>query len=188
MDISNLTQEEFKEIAEKMQAAQKDDTPFAVVQGEEVAVVGDANKTQIKRHDYKVKVTVPKAYASMLIKSEDIQREVGEYAVGTVTFKDVYIKPRNSIKIMAAAADLIPFFNNLEENGSVTAMDDEELIASHKLFSDEVIDAMYRLVKNVLDLDDAMADSITPPSVIELVRKFIEDFPELFGETDAFFE
>lgn len=182
-----ISEQEYREIQKKLQEAQKDDTPFAVVQGDEVAVVGDANKTAIKKHDYTVKVTIPKAYASMLIKGEDIQREIGDYVVGEVTFKDVYIKPRNSMKIMAAAADLIPFFNNLEEDGNVTAMDDEELIASHKLFSDEVVDAMYRLVKNVLDLDDAMADSLTPPSVVELVGKFIEDFPELFGETDAFF-
>lgn len=182
-----ISEQEYREIQRKLKEAQKDDTPFAVVQGDEIAVVGDANKTAIKKHDYTVKVTVPKAYASMMIKPENIDKEVGEYAIGEVTFKDVYIKPRNSLKIMAAAAELIPFFNNLGEDGSVTMMDDEELVASHKLFSDNVVDAMYRLVKNVLDLDEAMADSITPPSVVELVGKFIEDFPELFGETDAFF-
>ena len=53
MDIKDLmkdiTYEEFVEMKKKMDEAEEDTTPYAITDGDEISVVGDPNKTEIKQ-------------------------------------------------------------------------------------------------------------------------------------------
>ena len=101
MDIKDLmkdiTYEEFVEMKKKMDEAEEDTTPYAITDGDEISVVGDVNKTEIKKSDYVILFAYPqKPQWKERLKSEgvSIKAETPNYIVVEKTYKDVWVPPR----------------------------------------------------------------------------------------------
>lgn len=180
-----ITKEDLLRIKEEMNKAQEDTTPFLAIKDENVSVIGDANKTEPKSYDYTVRFRFPKEFADKFEGS--IEREVGNYIIVGVEYKDVRITPRRDMEILSSIMEMIPFFNKLNDNGSVEDMTDEDYALIVMSVPREAEDAMYKFVESVLDIDDDLGQYMLATSVFEHVAYFIKDFPEVFNEADVFF-
>lgn len=184
MTEERLTPADLLNINKKLKKIDNDDTPFAVVKDEEISVVGDANKTQIKKNDYTLKFRVP---ISLFTEKPKEAQIVGASYVFTVDFPDVTINPRSDLIIVDAIMKITPFFKKLKENGDVEDFTDEELISVFAYAGDEVHLAIYNLVATFLQVNDDIAPYMLPFSVIGALSEIIENHPEVFNEADAFF-
>ena len=91
---------EYNEISEALDKAEEDTTPFMVVTDQDLNVVGDANKTELNKHDYKIAFRIFKD---------------GKYEWIDKEFKDVYITPRNDVKVSRMLTQLMPYFKKIED-------------------------------------------------------------------------
>ena len=160
---------EYNEISEALDKAEEDTTPFMVVTDQDLNVVGDANKTEINKHDYIVNFRVFKA---------------GKYEWVEKEFKDVYITPRNDVKVSRMLTQLMPFFKKTED-GKVKKFTNEEILDI--LTQDALLDTMYDTVAAILNIPDSLKDYMAPESVIQAVTQIIKDYPEAVNEADTFF-
>lgn len=182
-----LTENDLKAIQEKIQKAEADTTPFVVVDGNgDMSVVGDVNKTQTKQYDYTVKFRIPAQYKDLLPGATDIVN--GKYCVAEVEYKNVMISARKDLEIVAAVIELYPFLREVLPSGESKDRTKEELrnIVAENITKKSVVDAMYHLVSAVIGIDETLADMMLYSSVFDNVIKIIEDFPEIFNETDFF--
>ena len=182
-----LEANDLKKIQEKMDDADKDNTPFVVIDGEDrISVVGDANKTEVKKKEYSVKFRLPSQYKDLIPNSEPILD--GKYYVATVKFNDVMITPRKDLKIVSAITSMIPFLRDISPSGDVTNRKNNELeaIVSNWISRDYVVDAMYDLVAAMLEVDFVLKDMMVFESVLENTIAILNDFPEVLNESDFF--
>ena len=185
MEERGLTPEEFLAIGERLKSMEGDTTPFPVVDGKKISVVGDANRTEVKRNDYEIKFRIPK---EML--GNDIPKgaqQVGDFYAFTVKYKDISVTPRNDLKIVDAIFKLLPFFRKLKDDGSVEEMGKEELFSMFAYANEEIHLAMYNLVATFLGINDRMGEYMLPMSVIHAVVGIMDAHPEIFNEADVFF-
>ena len=64
--------EDMLKLSAQIKKAEEDTTPYAVVAGEEIHVVGDANKTEVKKHDYTVRFRFPRDYEEMFADADTV--------------------------------------------------------------------------------------------------------------------
>lgn len=184
MEERAITPEELLNISEKLKKTNEDETPFAVMKDNKISVVGDANKTEVKKNDYQIKFRMPK---SMFAQPPNGAREIGDFYAFSVEYKDISITPRNDLKIVDAVMKIIPFFNKLKENGNVEEMSHEEIISVYAHAGEEVHLAVYNLVATFLGISDQMGEYMLPFSVIGALSQIIDNHPEVFNEADVFF-
>lgn len=172
-----MTEQEYTTIEEAFKKAEEDTTPFLVASDGEIVVAGDANKTEINKHDFEMKFRVPR------------NKEGGGtvYEVLTKEFKGVYITPRQDTKIVRMITALIPYFKKIEKSGDVTAFTDEEKQTLFESFDEEIYDIMYDVVASVLGIDKQLRDYMMPVPVLKAVAQIISMYPELINEADTFF-
>ena len=185
--MANFTENDLIKIQSKINNAEKDSTPFAMIDGEgDVSVIGDANRTEVKKREYVVKFRIPSQYKDLVPDSESILN--GKYYVSTVKFSDIMITPRKDLKIVSAITALFPFLRDVLPTGDVNDRDrsELELIISNWVSKDYIVDAMYNLVAAVLDIDLVLKDMMTFDSVIENTLSILGDFPEVVNEADFF--
>lgn len=178
-----ITPEEMIMLENKLVEAKADTTPHVGVDGDEILVIGDANKTEKKVRDYKAVLRFPKHMAEHIAK-EDIFNVKGDYVFVEVEFKDIWIKPYRDLSILTHSAEMFPFFQKVMEDGTTERYTEKELIAIATELGDDVIIQVYKVVGAILDIDDELCMKITWPSILDLIGKFITDFPEIFNETD----
>lgn len=171
---------DFVRVKEEMDKAQDDTTPFAVVADDGITVAGDPNKTELNKHDFKIVFRFPKGTTGR-------GKVIGGSEFVELEYKDVYITPRNDLKIVSAVANLYPFFHVLTENGTVEDMDNETLLKTFNSLSQEMIDSMYILVESVLGIEAGISNYMTPVSVINTTAEIIKAYPEIVNEADVFF-
>lgn len=177
-----MTQDEllktYDEIKEGIDNAPESPVPFPVVKDDKVNVIGDANETQINKRDFKIVLKLPAEV--------DGDNDGKGYTLKEVEFKDVFITPRQSAKVVSSLCRLMPFFRKIEENTAKEYAENEvvELLAE---FGDEFVDSMYDLVAKVLKIDPSLVDFMTQASVINATVKIINDYPEVINEAEAFF-
>lgn len=173
---------------EKMEEAQTDDTPFAIVKDDGVKVAGDVNKTEIKSRDYSVRFRFHKSHAKD-IDPKDIVKTIDDYVVVKIEFNDVYIVPRRDLDITAAIVRVIPYFQKIREDDlKIEKRTPEELMQMVQEVNDDIGDDLYNLVAAVLNVDKSIKDNMLLTDVLDVVQRLPEDFPEVFREADAFFE
>lgn len=185
MEERGLTPEEFLAIGERLKSMEKDTTPFPVVDGKKISVVGDANRTEVKRNDYEIKFRIPKEMLGGDMPKG--ARQVGDFYVFTVKYKDVSVTPRNDLKIVDAIFKLLPFFKKIKDDGGVEELDEEELFSVFAYAHEEVHLAMYNLVATFLGISDQMGEYMLPVSVIKALYGIMDAHPEIFNEADVFF-
>lgn len=167
-----MTENEYREIDEALDTSEESVVPFPVPTDDELIVAGDANRTEINRHDFTVVFSVPKGD-----KYETVTRE----------FKDVYITPRQAPTIQKAVTALLPFFRKANTDGTVTEYTEAEKVEIAKKFDQSIWDSMYQVVGVVLRIDPAVVDYMTPNSVLKALVKIIMQYPEMINEADTFF-
>lgn len=182
-----ITENDMIKLQEKVNEAESDTTPFAVIDSEgEVSVVGDANKTERKSKDYTVVFRVPSEYKDLLPDAESLAN--GKYFVSEVHYHNVIITPRKDLKICSSIMKLLPFLREVLPSGETKDRDKSEIskIISDWVVKDYIVDAMYDLVASVIGIDDFMKEMMFYDSVIENVFKILTDFPEIVNESDFF--
>ncbi len=174
------------DLREGMKRAEQDDTPFPVVTDDGVNVVGDANKTEVKSHNYTVRFRFPKEMEDQF-DPEDIIARVGDYFIVSVDFDNVHIIPRRDTEIASAIVKIIPYLKALDENGGIRYKNNEELLAMVKQVNHDIGNDCYDTVAAVLDVDDERKNYMIMTDVMDVLTKLPEDFPEIFNESDSFF-
>lgn len=168
-----MTENEYKSIDEAIDQAQESIVPFPVSTEDELSVVGDANKTEINKHDFEIEFLVP---------------DGNKYTKHTKEFKNIYITPRQSPLVIKAMTALMPLFKKADGKGNVVDYTDEEKREIVNKMSEEVYDALYDVVAAVLHISDDFKDYMTPQSVIKAATNIIYQYPEMVNESDTFFE
>lgn len=162
--------EDYMKVDEAIDKAEESDTPFVVVANDEVNVVGDANKTEINKHDYVINFRIFKD---------------GKYEWVKQEFKDVYITPRNDLKVSKMLTQLLPYLRK-EEDGETKKYSRDEVL--NILERDELLDAMYDAVAAVLNIPANLKPYMATDSVIAAATQIIRDFPEAINEAQTFFD
>ena len=168
-----ITQEKLLELREAKDKANESDIPFPIVKGDDIAVVGDANKTELNKHDFKLDFVIPD--------------ENGEYQRKTVEYKDVFLKPRQAVTVQRVMTALMPLFFKVGESGKVEDLSDQEMLEVVKMYEGDVLDQIYHLVASVLGVDDRLVDYIDPTSVLEAYHQIMVAFPDLIKASESFF-
>ena len=175
---------DFLAVNNQLKKTNEDETPFLISKDEELIVVGDANKTEIKKDDYNIKFRMPKSEFD--VKPEGA-KEIGNYYVFSLVFDGITITPRSDLKIVDAIFKILPFFNKLKEDGNIEDLSREELLSIFANAKEEVHLAMYNLVATFLGIDDHLGAHMLPFSVVGALSQLIDNHPEIFNEADVFF-
>lgn len=168
---------EYNEISEALDKAEDDNAPFAVIANDEINVVGDANKTELNKHDYMITFRLPQ-------KQEDGSYK---YAWQTKEYKDVFITPRNDAKVVRLITALLPYFRKMKEDKK-EKFTEEEAVKIVTNFDDELMDLMIQTVSAVLKIPAELAEYITRDSLLGAATQIILDYPETVNEADTFFK
>lgn len=178
-----ITPEDMVKISQEMEKAKEDTTPHVGVASDNIFVIGDANKTENKKRDYRVLMRYPQEYGKYVPKEDIFGYNAGQVYF-YVDFKDVQVTPRGDIKIMTKVAKIIPFFQKLDAAGDLDKMSEDELIQVAVSVGDEVLDAMYDAVGVLLGMDNDTVSHMDYTSVISMLVALFRDFPEVFNEAD----
>lgn len=180
-----LTPANMLEVKESIEKAKEDTTPHVGVAGDELFVIGDANKIEPQVHNYTVTVIWDRERAEKYgIRKEDIVKENDTHVAFEVEYKNVTIVPMNRLKINAAVATILPWFVKFKEDGSAEDMSSAELVAVAREMSDEILRSMYDFVGAVLDVEKDVYKYFEYGSVIHLTTEMLVDFPDIVNEMD----
>lgn len=181
----------YKKMEKSIDAAPESPTPFPLVKDEKLIVVGDANETQVNKHDFTITFRLPDGVVE------------GEKVVGgvlkEVEYKDVFVPPRQSGKVISSLCRMLPFFRKIidtamdnhgedvaEEKKAISFTQDE-VVSMLAEFGDDFVDDMYDLVGKFLKIDEALVDFITPESAMKATLQILNEYPEIINEAEAFF-
>lgn len=168
----------YEEIKEGIDKAPESPVPFPVVKDEKMSVIGDANETQINKHDFKIVFRLPEG----IVEGEKIDGGV----LKEVEYKDVFITPRQSGKVVSSLCRMLPFFRKIVDRG-VSEYTQEDVIEMLAEFGDDFVDDMYDLVGKTLKIDDALIDYMLPSSAVQATVQIVTNYPEIVNEAEAFF-
>lgn len=182
-----MTQDEFLKLNESLVKVEDDTTPYAVVTNNEIAVIGDAGKTEPKVHDYTIELRFPRRMEDQI---HGITDKTDNFVFTNIEFKDVTITPQDDMKVVLAITKMLPFFLQARDDGTLDRINEGETNIREllEMAEDELIDALYNVVATMLKVDEKIVPYMLPVSVFETVGQLIEDFPEAFAEADGFFE
>lgn len=183
-----LTLENYKGIQDAIEIAREDDTPILAVSEDEIAVLGDPNKTKAKKGNYKIKFAFPKTEEWIKsVGAEKIEKYTQNYIVTSMEFKDVTVTPRTQAKVTAAFVELYAFFTKVESDGTVVDPTLEDVKSILSELTNEIEDKMYNAVATVLEISPKYADYMLLGDVIRVTGQLIADFPDIINEADLFF-
>lgn len=168
----------YDEIKEGIDKAPESPVPFPVVKDEKLSVVGDANETQINKHDFTIQFRLPEG----IVDGEKVDGGV----LKEIEYKDVFITPRQSGKVVSALCRMLPFFRKIVDKG-VSEYSKEDVIQMLAEFGDDFVDDMYDLVGKTLNIDNALIDYMLPSSAVQATVKIVTEYPEIVNEAEAFF-
>lgn len=175
----------YKKMEQSIDAAPESPTPYPIVKDEKLHVIGDANETQINKHDFKIVFRLPEGVV-------DGEKTIGG-VLKEVEYKDVFVPPRQSGKVISSLCRMLPFFRkvvdmkgNPGEKETISFTSDEvvEMLAE---FGDDFVDDMYDLVGKFLKIDDALVDYMIPESAMKATLQILNEYPEIINEAEAFF-
>lgn len=173
----------YKKMEESIDNAPESPTPFPVVKNEKLSVIGDANETQVNKHDFTIVFRLPEGVAD--------GEKVPGGVLKEVEYKDVFVAPRQSGKVISSLCRMLPFFRKIidtadggKEGVSFTRDEVVEMLAE---FGDEFVDDMYDLVGKFLKIDDALVDYMLPESAMKATLQILNEYPEIINEAEAFF-
>lgn len=171
-----MTQEELKRLKDQIKEAESSVTPFPIVTENEIAVAGDANQTQVQPTTFEITFALPRDKGGKIACDRH-----------TVTYKDVYPKPRNMVTIDRMISILMPYLVKANEDGGIEEYSDKEMRDILIAFDEDITNIMYDLVATVLGVDPELKDYMLPSSVFQALVQIIRFYPEAWNEGDTFF-
>lgn len=176
---NSMTLEQYEGIKAALDKAQETDIPFTVVNDDELAVVGDANKTELRRYEYEITFTRPGYDADGNLKDDP--------EVETKKYENVFVKPRMTTRIVKLLASMLPYFYKVDEDGNQESYTKLEQIKILGSLDSAIYDLMYELVALILDIPAKDIDYMDGSTVLNTIMKFIDDNPNIAREAQLFF-
>lgn len=188
-----ITLDQFTELKDAVKEAEKDDTPYIGIKDEELHVLGNPNKTEIKPADYMVHFAFPNTeeWRSRAKANGD---EIGQttederYFLCKRTYKNVYLTPRRIGAVVSTLAQIESFLYKITENGEIKELNYEETMALLQVMNGELSDATYDLVATVLRIPYEEMEWMLPLNTIENAVKIAKNNPSAVNEADLFFD
>lgn len=168
----------YEDIKEGIDNAPNSTVPFPVVKDDKMSVIGDANETQINKHDFKITFRLPEGIAD--------GQKIDGGVLKEIEYKDVFITPRQSGKVVSSLCRMLPFFRKIVDKG-VADYTQEDIVEMLAEFGDDFVDDMYDLVGKTLKIDDALIDYMLPGSAVQATVQIVTGYPEIVNEAEAFF-
>lgn len=108
--MDKFTINDWLDINKSLEKAREDDTPHAVLNNGNLAVVGDANKTEVKKVDYQIKFRFEEGELQAYPQNA---KKVGKYIMFTIDFEDIHINPRKDMLLVESALGIYPIITAL---------------------------------------------------------------------------
>lgn len=191
MEIINVDQlDELKGAIEK---AREDDTPYIGIKDDELHVLGNPNKTEIKPADYVVRFAFPNTEefrAKAQADGDEIGKttEDGRYFLAKRIYKNVYLTPRRMGAAVSTLAQIESFLYKITENGEIKELSNDETQALLTVMNGELSDATYELVATVLRIPYDEMEWMLPLNTIENAVRIAVNNPSAVNEADLFFD
>lgn len=159
----NFDRDAIAELQGAMEAAQTNDQPFSWRnQQGKTEVVGNVAEIDVDG-DYIVNFEYPSSYANQFPDAEDNGN-------GTITvtrkFDGVSISPRKARRLRHAVAVLISAFAKYDAETGMDIMTVAEIAERYEILTDDVVDAMEKVLQVVLGITDADMEFVTDESLI----------------------
>ena len=188
-----ITLDQLDELKGAIKEAEKDDTPYIGIKDDELHVLGNPNRTEIKAADYVVHFAFPNT-EEWRRKAEANGDEIGKttddgrYFLSKRTFKNVYLSPRRMGAVVATLAQIESFLFKITENGEIKELNYEETQQLLMVMNGELSDATYELVATVLRIPYEEMEWMLPLNTIENAVKIAVNNPSAVNEADLFFD
>lgn len=180
------------ELKDAVEKAREDDTPYIGIKDDELHILGDPNKTEVKSADYVVHFAFPNTTewrARATANGDEIGRTTddGSYFLATRTYKGVYLSPRRMGAVVTTLAQIESFLYKITDNGDIKELSYEEMVSLATVMNGELSDATYELVATVLRIPYEEMEWMLPLNTIENAVKIAFNNPSAVNEADLFF-
>lgn len=122
------------ELKGAIEKAREDDTPYIGIKDDEIHVLGDPNKTEVKSADYVVHFAFPNT-EEWRNRAEANGDEIGKttddgrYFLATRRFKNVYLSPRRMGAVVSTLAQIESFLYKIMDNGEIKELNTDEMMS-----------------------------------------------------------
>lgn len=190
MEMVNI--EQLGELKGAIEKAREDDTPYIGIKDDELHILGDPNKTEVKSADYVVHFAFPnteewRARATQMGDEIGKSTDDGRYFLAKRTYKNVYLSPRRMGAVVATLAQIESFLYKITENGEIKELNNDEMMAIMTVMNGELSDATYELVATVLRIPYEEMEWMLPLNTVENAVKIALNNPSAVNEADLFF-
>lgn len=188
-----ITLDQLGELKDAIEEAREDDTPYIGIKDEELHVLGNPNKTEIKPADYVVHFAFPnteewRARAQSHGDKIGKTTEDGRYFLAERTYRNVYLTPRRMGAVVATLAQIESFIYKITENGEIKEMNYDEMRELLMVMNGELSDATYEVVATVLRIPYDEMEWMLPLNTIENAVMIAKNNPSAVNEADLFFD
>lgn len=143
-----FTLEDIQKIDKGIERAREEDKPFPVYSGDEISVIGDANKTELEKVDFEITFRYGKdEFYALYDVLPSNGKETPNFVILKHVFKDVYVNPRNDTLLAEAIIKIVPFFQEFER---LQAESDERIEKIEREFNAKFVGLKSNSVKTTL--------------------------------------
>ena len=180
------------ELKGAVEKAREDDTPYIGIKDDELHILGDPNKTEVKAADYVVHFAFPntdewKARANSMGDEIGKTTEDGRYFLAKRVYKNVYLSPRRMGAVVATLAQIESFLYKVTDNGEIKELSYDEMMSVITVMNGDLSDATYELVATVLRIPYEEMEWMLPMNTVENAVKIAVNNPSAVNEADLFF-
>lgn len=176
-----------------IEEARKDETPYIGIKDDELHVLGDPNKTEIKPADYTVSFSFPntKEWRDRCKANGD---EIGEttkderYFFATRKYGNVYLSPRRIGAVVSILACIESLLYKITENGDLKELTREEMHSVLQTLNGQMLDEVYELVATVLRIPFDEMEWLLPLNTCMVAVQIAYNNPSPVNEADLFFD
>ena len=172
---ANISLNDILKIEDAIDTARDDDTPYAVYgkdDTEVIEVIGDPNKTEVKKSNYNIKFryTLEELNGNIPEGAEVIARR---FVVFNHRFEDITLNPAKDLTVVSCMMDIFPFFAELE---SALEQRNTEIEGLEKEYN-----AKIKMPTNTNEEKPVI--SIRDKTKIKELEQKIESITQKFGDT-----
>ena len=180
------------ELKGAIEKAREDDTPYIGIKDDELHILGDPNKTEVKSADYVVHFAFPNT-DEWRKRAESVGDKIGKstddgrYFLATREYKNIYLSPRRMGAVVTTLAQIESFLYKILDNGEIKELNYDEMVSLATVMNGELSDATYDLVATVLRIPYEEMEWMLPLNTIENAVKIALNNPSAVNEADLFF-
>lgn len=193
----DLTPEQIKEyerIHQLITSSDESDVPIPMVKERsdgtnEISVIGDPNKTEVVKGDYKMKFRMDKKrFEELGLTDEYVAGD--NFVVFEREYKDVSITPRTDIRVRYAMHKVIPYYLTEEKakGKELRYLTPEEHIEFVAYMEPKMVDAIYLVVGAILGLENELTWCMISNEVFGAFGQMLTEHPEIAKDANLFFD